>query len=229
MPKEKSVEEIAKNFVYLALDQKIFIDDDPLGPLVLETLVDTLQAAGFEVGTVVLGQLKGQYQDQGGPTGETYLINSLSPCKVISPDGKDHYFATGWLDCAFRRVIYGIERNQEFQDDMPKIIVKEIERSRPLEPILLTPQGDYLEEYPPRAKGMGGLEYFVNHSRDDRELTNCVGTHQGCSWMDRMGSSRTHDVIVCQKCHLRIPFPNSVRTYGDLRRALAEVKTMAPA
>lgn len=222
--------DVATRFVDLALKYKRGDDVKMLPADEIQVLFETVSAAGFNPKKVMLGKLVGNYLDQdGSPTGETYPINSLCPFKVINQKGEEHYFATGWLDCALRRVVYDSMRQAVDREKLIGAMTEEIKRSVPLTPIQLTPEGDMLREYPPNTV-LFGLEYFVDHTRDDRKLSCCVGVHEYCnSWMDRMQATETHDAIVCRGCHLRVLFPKEVETYGDLRKALAAKRAQTPA
>lgn len=191
---------------------------------------DVVSAAGFDPQKVIPGRLVGHYLDQDGSrTGGTYPINGVCPFKVVDEDGDDNYFATGWLDCALWRVVSGTTRHQENREKLVDVMIEEIERSIPLEPVQLTPDGDLLLECPPHGDGFG-FTYFVHHTRDKDVLDSCVGVHAFCEgWMDRGRSTRTHDVIMCRSCHLRALFPRKVKTYGELRRALKSQQARSPA
>lgn len=211
--------DLAERFVDLAFAHERWNEVKTLSAAEVQILFDTVSAAGFKPQKVVAGRLVGNYRDQdGSSTGETYPINSLCAFKVVNEEGGDHYFATGWLDCALRRVAM---KKDEGREKLIEVVAAEIERSVPLEPVQLTPEGDLLREYPPSTLAFG-LEYFVKHTRDENDLGSCVGVHEFCDgWMDRRRATKTHDAIVCRRCHLRVPFPVSVKTYGDLRQALA--------
>lgn len=200
--------DIAPAFVDLALkyDWRNVIEL-PTGEI--HVLFAIVSAAGFEPSRVIPGKLRGNYLDQDGSrTGETYPINSFCPYKVVSREDTDHYTATGWLDCTLQLARRGTARQQLIQ-----AIQDEIERSVPLKPIQLTPEGDMLREYPPSDSG--------NHTRDDRELSNCVGVHDYCNgWVDRNRATKTHDALSCRRCRLRVLFPQEIKTYGELRQAL---------
>ncbi|OGY26111.1 MAG: hypothetical protein A2Z24_01795 [Candidatus Woykebacteria bacterium RBG_16_44_10] len=216
-------------FVDLALRHDRWDEIKELPDDELRVLFKTVVAAGFEPKSVVLGKLRGNYLEQDGSrTGETYPINGLCPVKVISQEGGDHYFATGWLDCALRRVVGGA-KNGEDRECLIEVVRSEIERSIPLLPIQLTPEGDLLREYP-RSPLAFGLAYFVDHVRDDWQLSTCVGVHAYChGWMDRHRATATHDVIVCRGCHLRVLFPKKIRTYGQLRHYMETQRVQVPA
>ncbi len=228
--KSMNIVNIASRFVDLALKHERWDEVKTLPANEVQVLFDTMVAAGFDPKKVVSGKLVGHYRDQdGSSTGETYSINSVCPFKVVSQEDDDYYFATGWLDCVLRRVVYGSIRQKEDRKKLIEAVTKEIERSVPLTPVQLTPEGDLLREYPPSTLAFG-LEYFVNHTRDDRELSSCVGVHEYCNgWMDRMQATKTHDAIVCRRCHLRVLFSKEVKTYGDLRQALASQQVQVSA
>lgn len=209
----EKITEIATRFVDLAQkygyawSKAVLFDDE------IPTLTDIVSAAGFESPKITRGKLQGSYRDEDGPTGEKYDINTLCPYKV---DGD--YHATGWLDAMLYRVVRGIGfGKKENRDELIQAVAKEIARSNPLVPIQLTSDGDILTEYPPSIYS----SYLIDHTTDDKELGYCVGVHAYCNgWMDRTGATKTHSAIVCRQCHLRVLFPNTVKTYGELRQAL---------
>ena len=209
--------EIAASFVDLALkhdwSKELSADE-------VQILFTTVSAAGFEPTKVVPGKLVGHYLDQDGSrTGETYPINGLCPYKVIDQDGEDHYHATGWLN-----QILNFAKKETDRQECIKAIQYGIERSIPLKPIQLTAEGDLLQEYPPSSN------YFVDHTRDDRELDSCAGVHSFCNgYMDRIRATKTHDAIICRRCYLRILFPKEIKTYGDLRQVLTSKFDQVPA
>jgi len=231
MPNEMT--SVATRFVDLALKYKRWDEVETLPADEAQILFDTVSAAGFDPKEVVPGKLVGHYRDQdGSSTGETYPINCLCPFKVVGQEDGDHYFATGWLDCALRRVVYGITRQNESREQLIEVITAEIERSIPFIPIQLTPEGDMLREYPPSTVGLSSLAYFVEHTRDDRKLpcSYSCGVHLHCGgYMERHGATATHDAIVCRSCHLRVLFPKEVKTYGELRQALVSQRVPARA
>jgi len=213
---------IATRFFDLVIKYEQWSEVETLPDHERQVLFDIVSAAGFNPKELVPGKLLGRYRDQDGDTGETYPINYFSPLKVISQEDSDHYSATGWLDCAFRVVSQPLRRSKCI-----KSLVEEIERSVPLTPVQLTPEGDLLREYPPSTLSFG-LEYFINHTRDESKLSSCVGLHMYCGgWMNRHNATKTHDAIVCRKCHLRVLFPKEIKTYGELRQSLAPQKAKA--
>jgi len=156
------------------------------------------------------------YEEDFTKTEQYYLVNSLCLFKVVDQDNNDHHFATGWLDCALKQV----RQEKKDRQKLIETIIIEIKRSIPLTPIQLTSMGDNLCECPPRPKESEYFKYFVNHTRDNDPFGPfLVGIHQLCNgWMERIQATKTHDVILCRKCCLRIPIPKEIRTYGDLRK-----------
>ena len=223
---------VAEQFVDLALRYRQWDLVKELPAEEMQVLEAIVTAAGFDPKAVVSGKLKGHYRDQDGDSTGTFPINGLCPFKVVGPKGGDYYFATGWLDCALRRVVYGEIRKNESREQLIEIIAAEIERSVPLLPIQLTPEGDMLCECSPLKVEFSGLDYFVEHKRDDKNLPGSYspsGVHMHCSgYMERHEATATHDAIVCRKCHLRVLLPKEVKTYGELRQVLAVQRVQAP-
>lgn len=209
--------DVAKAFIDLVLKYD-WSKDTKLSPSEVKVLFNTVAAAGLEPGKVAFGKLRGEYLEQdGSPNGETFPINGFCPYKVVDKDGEDNYFATGWLDCLLfhawgHRFSMTGDRWQAVKE-----VQREIERSIPLEPIQLTPEGDMLREYPPPVHGHS---YLVDHTRDNHELHMTAGVHEYCSWIDRRQATKTHDALICRRCHLRVLFPKEVKTYGELRQFL---------
>ncbi len=218
---DTSVESVAVQFVDLALKYgNRWGEVNELPKVELQVLLATVHAAGFDPMKLVPEKLKGHYLDEDmRRTGETYPINRLCPFKVVNQEGGDDYSATGWLDCAVHRVVSGGESREQ----LINVIRSEIERSVPLQPIQLTPEGDLLREYPRQG-------YFVDHTRDSDRFESCVGIHKHCGgWVDRRGATKTHDALLCRGCHLRVLFPKEISTYGELRQALASRFVQVPA
>lgn len=210
---------VASHFVDLALKYKHYwVKIEELPDDEMQILLDTVSAAGFKPKAVVFKKLVGQYRDQDGPTGETYPINELCPIKVVNKSDGDNYLATGWLDCVLRQVIFGANQMNEGLDELVETITFEIGRSIPLLPIKLTRENDFLQE-PDPPLGHGHLKYLVNHTKDEDSLfRNRIGLHAVCgNSLERRPGSKTHSVIICNSCFLRVPFPKEIATYGKLR------------
>ena len=192
-------------------------------------LVELIVSAGFSSCTIAFGKLKGNYLDQdGSSTGQKYSINTYCPYMVLDKDGDNHYQGTGWLEYAMSLA----SSQDETTEKIAEALAQEIERSVPMEPIILTEIGDKLCEYPPSGPSCayGSSEYFVDHTRDDRKFSSCVGIHDLCDcYMDRKAASETHDALSCRGCNLRVAVPKGVETYGDFRAHMAKVLTLQPA
>lgn len=191
----------------------------------IQVILEIVSDAGFDPKTILPGELVGYYLNpDGSRTGKTFPVNSFCMLKVVDSDGGNLSFATGWLDCAFKRVVSGSQKQGESREQLIKAIADEIKRSVPMEPIRLNLEGDILCEYPPVAKAFE-LEYFVKHTRDHSDLCGCVGIHKNCnSWMDRHQATDTHDAILCSGCGLQVLFPKEVKTFGDLREVSNRIK-----
>lgn len=207
--------DVAMRFVDLVLKYQQWNEVKTLPADEMRVFLETVSAAGFNAGAVVPGKLVG--------ANETFPINSHCPFKVIDQEDHDYRFATGWLNCAFQRVVLDAITLKKSRDQCIKVIASEIERSVPLKPIYLTLAGDMLGEYPPKKNESGDYEYFVDHTRDEHRLDRCsgVGVHRYCNgWMDRHRATERHDAIVCRKCYLRVLFQKECVTYGELRKTL---------
>lgn len=194
----------------------------------VKILFNIVAAAGFNPTKIVLGKLVGHEREQGGgSTGETYPINTLCPYKIVDQDGNDDCPATGWLDSTLKLALGPLPRPWA-KEDIIQAVQCEIERSIPLEPIQLTPEGgNFLQEIPRHREYRypHSDNYFVDHTRDGHELSHTssgVGVHLHCrGWMRRTRVTETHDGLVCSSCYLRVLFPREIKTYGELRKFLA--------
>ena len=181
------------------------------------TLLRVISAAGFGPKAVVPGQLFRHLGRDYRP------INKGCPFKVVDQTGRDDYFATGWLDCAFRRVRFGLNGRQEDRSELIEAICIEIQNSVPLKPIKLTHKGDFLHESP-RKPDVSGFGHFVRHVRDkDDVLQLNIGIHMSCGgWMHRAEGTLERGALACEACGLRVTFLRGIRTYGDLRHSLED-------
>ncbi len=215
---------IATSFVDFVLERDNWKEVEEMSENGIRIIFDVFTAAGFKPKQIVFGKLRGKYMRQGNEeTGETYPINQSCPMKVIGQDGNDDFRATGWLDCLFRVAnnkwpFTPLTPLNMTCDKVADAVEAEIKRSVPLEPIRLTVEWDILEEYPPK---ISDHTYFVNHTKDDKELKDCVGIHTYCGgWVDRRQATKDQDCLLCRECHLRVLFPEEIKTYGELREFL---------
>ncbi len=170
-----------------------------------------VRTVGFEITEVKEGKLVGHYHDQDGITGKTYPINKLCPFKVVNKD-RDNYNATNWLDSMFSTVISSHNGKPYGEYDLlVERVIEAVRKSIHLTPVLLTSEGDTLREYP--------SDNLFKHTNDSDKLGSSVGVHKVCNgFMDRKSTTETHDVILCRSCGLRVSFPNTIKTYGELRQ-----------
>ncbi len=187
----------------------------------LKKMFDIVSAAGFEPSAVAVGTLVGNRYMNGEYEG-TYKVNPHSPFKVIGEDGKDHWAATRWLNCLWELVnpqlLFRVANNPDELTALVDRIRREIERSAPFKPILIGPDGELLcESYPP------SYGHFVDHKNDESNIFNYAGVHKYCGEVERKRVSATHDALVCRGCYLRVTFPSSVKTFGELRVAMAQL------
>jgi len=175
---------------------------------------DLLAAAGFEIDGVVRGQIRQA----------DIVVNDLCPFKAVKA-GRGDVFATGWLNAMVRLVAPACAGNPMSNTAHQKLteqVREEIARSRPLEPILLTQEGDELVENPPSPQNSN---YLVGHTRDETELllpknseSLLVGVHRYCEGrIYRHRATRLLDALVCCKCHLRVPMLTDTYSFDDLR------------
>ncbi len=198
---------IAQDFVDLAMKYD-WRETEKIEDQEIQVIFDTVDAAGFNPGQIVPGKLV--YQGT-----NPCVINEYFKFQVIRRN-KPHYFATGWADCAVRRVVFG-SKKKESHNRLVEVISQEIENSIPLLPIQITPEKDMLREPNPKMP-LIGFRYFVKHTREDDIIsTGCVGVHENCNGIIQRVSET---MICCTKCGLKVLIPISVRTYGDLRYAL---------
>jgi hypothetical protein len=186
------------------------LDDPPLSDEKRRTLCEVVCAAGWEnTADVINKELHGNYRDQdGSATGETYPINGFLPYAAVDEKGNPNHGATIWLNNMARDV-----SNKRSSEDVANWLEGKIVESRPLDPIQLNKEGDFLKEYPPSPCG--------THTRDDTNLMSCIGVHAYCnSYMDRRRATKNKDAINCRGCNLRVLFPSELQTYGELRAYL---------
>lgn len=212
--------ELAEWFVVFAKTYATWEESRTFSEEDVKKVFHLVEAAGFEPSSVSVGVLTQRTSYGSVP------VNPLCPFRVMEEEGGDHIDATRWLNELWKKV--NPRWSPSMKDLAPLIeeVRTEIVRSVPLEPILIGPDGELLVEYPPE-----NLGFFVNHTKDENEVRNCVGAHKYCnSWVDRKRASKTHDALVCRGCNLRVAFPREivqcnkrrfVKTFGDLRIVMA--------
>lgn len=206
---------VAAMFVHLVRRFKDWKEVREIPPRDIVVLLELVQVAGFEATAVIPGRI------DGSRISESWVINPDCRFKVLGMDGQDAYFATGWLNSMVRHTSF-----MKIDDPLARAIDRTLERiwqSQPLNPIQLTPEGDFLKELMPK-HDQGMRDYLVDHLRDTSIIpSDRIGYHQFCNGVfSRHRVTATHDVLLCGKCHLRVCFPTTVNTYGELRSALRE-------
>ncbi|TSC71208.1 MAG: hypothetical protein G01um101449_63 [Parcubacteria group bacterium Gr01-1014_49] len=219
---------VATSFVNLLFKEDW--GETELTPAEVEVLFATVSAAGFNPKEVVKDGLSDEV--------------SHTDYHVIDQSGHVHAAATNWLNRAFfctsmyRSKLIPPKRlwvpgQVDCRENAIDAIKTEIERSIPLEPIQLTPDGERLREFPynPTLNGFSRppVQAFVDHTRDEHEFRGEVGIHDYCEGrMKRIRVAETRDALICGRCHLRVLFPKEVQTYGELRGFLAAKIRLAP-
>lgn len=181
-----------------------------------------LEAAGFQPRSLVVGHMTSTPNllgADGKPVGP-YSVNQLTQIVVVTEQGEDE-LATGWFDDLVEEIVDRISRQWQ-TEAIVDLVADAIKKSIPLSPIHLSGMGDLLiEQVSPRTDiRQGG--YLVKRAQDSHNFEGRVGTHAGCNgFLVRMPVGVHRDAIACQNCQLWVPIPNSVMTYGDVRKFLA--------
>lgn len=172
-----------------------------------------LDNAGFEVTSLT----RKFVTIPGKGTGDI-TINRASGWKV-EEKSNNWDSATSWLNAIYREI-----RNQrplaESLEAIIEWVSEQIVRSRPLEPIQLTEDGELFLEREP-----SGIE-LVEHTRPTSKLYrgSQIGRHKGCKTYggeihigDKLVAPNT-EVIFCKNCNLRVKahVERPMETYGDL-------------
>lgn len=203
-----SVEATVVVFVKLVLKHRGWRNDASLTPLESRVLVSALEEAGFKPGGILILDAK-EARSEG--------------CRLVVVDHHNvrDQIATGWMRSIFILILDSQDFESVSSDQLRDRIMKEVLRSQPMVSIVLTKERDQLLEFPPKRRTAWGIDYLVDHTRDDDPLEGCVGVHDVCGgYIHRLKSSEGYDILLCRKCALRIPFVNSVQTYGELRMVM---------
>jgi len=93
-----------------------------------------------------------------------------------------------------------------------------------IKPIVLSKFGDTLENNSDIAESYD-LPAPLTQAPIRGSFKGYVGIHscvKGNNCVVLMSLSPTHNVLVCNACHWRVPIPKAVKTYADLRRFFKE-------
>lgn len=81
----------------------------------------------------------------------------------------------------------------------------------PWTPIVIGPHGETMIEYPD------------SEPSDGKKMSSVSGVHGICrGFIDVKEISGTHKALWCRSCGLRVPFPRTIETLGQLRAAFSE-------
>ena len=197
-------ETVQKFVVIIGSDENV--EFEALRPLAQEIL----EALGCEIASIVLGEKKGYYRDIDGSAVDSFVANPNSGIVVMERSSNSDW-ATCWLEQIWQKT-RGMLRTKKPIDEVASYLLQEIDRCTRLVPIQLTEHGERLRECPP-------ADVLGDHTRDDHNLKHAPGIHDYCSsWFDVVQVSKTHNALHCKGCGLRVVFPSTITTYGELRR-----------
>lgn len=215
------VKELAAWFVEFAKRHAKRDESTAFADEVLKKMFDLVEAAGFEARAVTVEALMVPVYDwQDRDYVGKRPLNDACPFAVVDEEGGHHEVATSWLNQLWKLANPIEFYHKKDSTVLVEEVQREIVRSVPLKPIPIGPDGEFLLEYPPAYPG-----FFTDHTNDEKVASGCVGVHKYCNGcVNRKCISKKFDAIVCRECGLRTPFPREVKTYGDLRAAMAVLK-----
>lgn len=203
-----------ENFI-VWVHKLVQLKDGEWEPVVTAILTD----AGFHIEKVERMDVVGHHlDDDRRRTGRTYLWNESSRIGVMEVRRPESTHATLWLNVLWKELIAdrgtGCERGI-FIARSRELVRMRIAQCRPLEPILLTEHGEtYMENI---------VNITDNRWNDKHEFRNRTGIHDHCNGsINCMIVSGTHQAFLCRKCNLRVVFPITLKTFGDLRKHFAQ-------
>ncbi len=176
----------------------------------LSLLLELVSLGGFEPVRLEQGEMKRKYND----CDDFYTVNRNLFYKVILEHGESEE-ATGWLETIFSKALEILSWGWS-EGNFYEKVQKEILEGIPLDPIRLTKENEFMRQYPPKS-------YFSGHTRDENSIGSTAGVHTYChGFIDMKRTSITHNALHCRACGLRVTFPVDVKTYGELRKYIAE-------
>ena len=153
----------------------------------------------------------------------TYAVNTVSPFLVCVDLSAGTYRceqeceSIRWLDVMLKTVL---EHKQNI-DTLIQLLVQKVISSQHMPPIIVNEYGEAFTE----GKDIyGGSNLFSRLKDSDRIGQNLKklnhGHHSDIGFL--RGGSKTHDVLFCKECGLRVPYPTEIKTFGELRSYLRE-------
>ncbi len=203
---------------------------------VLALLLEVVQSAGFDVNHVEVGKM----DEIRGYDYEDATVNTHCPFRVLTSQtrysdeiilrvgrGDNAAWMTGWLDCLFS-ILADVSRKtstENLNEVLASRTQEEILRAQPLPLIRITSEGDCLTEIPPDKNNPPDrfLPGIFDHTRDENPLPKkgkVLGIHKnhGCgSELIFCYENGISKIVHCPGCSLRITFPKTIETYGELR------------
>ncbi len=177
-----------------------------------DVLYQVLDFAGFETSENFLFGLVGNEERQ--------KINFYFPFKVIDQKGEVQKIPSGWLNDLFL-VTFKIH-DQDTVQQKARFVSEAIRESVPLQPIEFSNACDYIYEIPPIP--VAGDYFSLVHTKDNDEMSDYAGIHvsiaKPCDGKMVFGFyDQGINKLECNRCGIRLLFPDSIKTYGDLRKS----------
>lgn len=173
-----------------------------------QVVKDLLARGGFEIADLSKERVMGSRVISEDDT-EPYLTNPASGYKVVDRFGTTE--PSSWLEWFWSRAASLIHNNK--REEAVVFLREQLEKCRPLAPIIVNAYGDIFRE--------AYREAGVSRCTDASIIKN-VG-HAFCNnYVDLKVISPSHRVLLCKGCMLRLPIPNEVETWGQLRAHFAQ-------
>lgn len=201
-------------------DSGLFLDED------IGLCGELVRLAGFELVEVKRGVLD-RIVSSGDPEVMNMRIvgvrNPITNMRFTCANVPDD-FATKWFEQLVRGVVSDVTCGRYCKNSGEtrvmtwgwEFVDEEVTRAHPFKPIPLTDIGDAMGEVWPTPRGD---DFFVTHRRDTNAISQeLFGVHMICRGTMKCGpATPTHNALWCTKCYLRVPFPRTIGTYGELR------------
>ena len=210
----------------------------------LKLMIRVAQIAGFDVDDIKVGELSKMTPSKSGwasDATDTQINSFTDRCLLKTIDGRKvtDWFASGWINAVMHNVwfgkameesmakthkdLLGKERDSDYnlEDEEFKFICKEIKRCVLPKPIPLTQDGDIMLIYDTdTSDGFWVRDWFLfDHVNDETNLPKYPGKHKECGGgFEIKNGAKGLNVLLCNECHLRLTFPETIKTYGELRK-----------